>query len=63
MQQPTTNQNSLKLSDLPQPGVCGVSVADRIIGGNVTIIGEFSWMGLLEYSKRNHNFFKIKFGI
>lgn len=36
---------------LPQPGVCGSGVSDRIIGGNITRIGEYPWMTLLTYTK------------
>lgn len=38
-------------SNLPTPGICGGGVSDRIIGGNITRIGEYPWMALLEYSK------------
>lgn len=41
--------------DLPQPGQCGFSVNDRIVGGNETRITEFPWMVLIEYTKRKKN--------
>lgn len=40
---------------LPRPGECGVHPVDSIFGGNETIIDEYSWMVLLEYSKRKLN--------
>lgn len=45
--------NSLTYNDLPVPGVCGFTVNDRIVGGRTTEINEYSWLVLLEYSKRN----------
>uniref|UniRef100_A0A1W7R8K7 limulus clotting factor C n=1 Tax=Aedes albopictus TaxID=7160 RepID=A0A1W7R8K7_AEDAL len=32
---------------LPQPGVCGVSLADRIVGGTRTAINAYPWASLL----------------
>lgn len=37
---------------LPEPGVCGISTDNRIIGGTKTALDEFPWMVLLQYSKR-----------
>ncbi|XP_065371856.1 serine protease easter-like isoform X2 [Calliphora vicina] len=34
---------------LPEPGVCGNILSNRILGGNVTKIDEFPWMALLQY--------------
>lgn len=41
--------------NLPEPGVCGSSVENRILGGVEAGIAEYPWMTLLEYSKRNLN--------
>lgn len=40
---------------LPSPGECGVHPVDSIYGGNETLIDEYPWMVLLEYSKREFN--------
>lgn len=37
---------------LPDISTCGISVTDKIVGGEVTEITEFPWMALLEYQKR-----------
>lgn len=42
---------------LPSPGECGVHPVDSIYGGNETLIDEYPWMVLLEYSKREFNEF------
>lgn len=48
---------------LPKPGKCGFSADDYIYGGNVTLIDEYPWMVLLQYTKRkkaslfHHKFF------
>ncbi|TMW45857.1 hypothetical protein DOY81_009061 [Sarcophaga bullata] len=34
---------------LPEPGVCGDSLTNRIYGGSVTKLDEFPWMALLQY--------------
>lgn len=39
-------------NDMPQPGVCGNHLADRIVGGEVAAIDEYPWMVLIEYTKR-----------
>lgn len=52
----TSNGNAGGSSNLlPQPGVCGVDTTNRIIGGEVTLIDEFPWMALLQYTKRKLN--------
>jgi len=45
--QPPPSQNHL----LPKPGECGIDAENRIYGGNVTMIDEYPWMVLLQYSK------------
>lgn len=49
--QPNPSQ-AFRVDDLPQPGQCGFSVNDRIVGGNETRITEFPWTVLIEYTKR-----------
>lgn len=44
---------------MPQPGVCGNHLADRIVGGQETSITEYPWMVLIEYTKRNNILFRI----
>lgn len=44
----------INVAALPDPNVldaCGVTVSDRIVGGEVTGIDEFPWTALLEYKK------------
>lgn len=48
---------------LPRPGECGIDAADRIYGGNRTIIDEYPWMVLLQYSKRELRTFLVKIKI
>lgn len=51
--QPVSNENN---ANLPEPGICGVQTIDKIYGGEKAFIGEFPWMALLEYSKREKNY-------
>lgn len=37
---------------LPEPGVCGVNLADRILGGNKTAINAYPWTALLVVKPR-----------
>lgn len=39
---------------LPQPGVCGRGLDNRIIGGTATGLDEFPWLALLQYFKRKN---------
>jgi len=48
------NPSRFDASRLPQPGVCGNQLSDRIIGGEVTKLDEFPWMALIQYSKPNN---------
>ncbi|XP_058129729.1 CLIP domain-containing serine protease B4-like [Anopheles ziemanni] len=41
---------------LPEPPMCGLQVADRIVGGEVTEPDEFPWTALIEYKKRDGTF-------
>lgn len=34
---------------LPEPGVCGDPLTNRIYGGSETKLDEFPWMALLQY--------------
>jgi hypothetical protein len=45
-----TNNGNL----LPAAGTCGLSTADRIVGGFKARIDEYPWLVLLEYSKRTY---------
>jgi len=38
---------------LPDTSVCGTTLADRIVGGTASQLGEFPWMALIEYQKPN----------
>lgn len=38
--------------DLPKPGVCGVNLADRILGGNKTALNAYPWTALLVIEPR-----------
>ncbi|XP_053684003.1 CLIP domain-containing serine protease B4-like [Sabethes cyaneus] len=49
-----TSHNSLK-SKLPRPGVCGVNLADRIIGGQKTALNAYPWTVLLIAQPTNGN--------
>ncbi|KAF5271711.1 hypothetical protein FQA39_LY08034 [Lamprigera yunnana] len=46
---PISNEGKRRL--LPGLDVCGISVDDRIVGGEVTSLFEFPWMALLQYQK------------
>lgn len=48
----SSGRRQFQASDLPQPGVCGFSLGDRVIGGNTTSITEYPWMALIQYTKR-----------
>lgn len=48
--QPPQSQNNL----LPKSPNCGIDAENRIYGGNATVIDEYPWMVLLEYSKPNN---------
>lgn len=37
---------------LPSLNDCGISTANRIVGGNATEIDEYPWMALIEYQRR-----------
>lgn len=37
---------------LPEPGVCGSFLTNKIYGGVETKIDEYPWMALIEYQKR-----------
>uniref|UniRef100_T1GAH8 Peptidase S1 domain-containing protein n=1 Tax=Megaselia scalaris TaxID=36166 RepID=T1GAH8_MEGSC len=40
-------------SDLiPEPGVCGNVITNKIYGGVETRLDEYPWMALIEYQKR-----------
>ncbi|KAI8130975.1 Serine protease easter [Lucilia cuprina] len=43
------SEKNLPGNVLPEPGVCGEILTDRILGGNITKIDEFPWMALLQY--------------
>lgn len=42
------------LVPLPDPGICGSSTQNRIIGGKETGLDEFPWMALMEFTKREY---------
>lgn len=54
LQQPTTGQLGGGRGLLPEPGTCGISTSDRIIGGVETQLDEYPWMALLQYFKPNN---------
>uniref|UniRef100_A0A182V4G1 CLIP domain-containing serine protease n=1 Tax=Anopheles merus TaxID=30066 RepID=A0A182V4G1_ANOME len=43
-------------SSLPEPPVCGIHLADRVIGGQPTQIDEFPWTALIEFQKPDDSF-------
>ncbi|XP_065073861.1 serine protease 7-like [Ochlerotatus camptorhynchus] len=43
---PTTTDER-NYTTLPEPGICGISVADRIIGGKKTAINAYPWAALM----------------
>lgn len=54
---PTVESTQPRLGiNLPEPGVCGNVISNRIYGGNVTKIDEYPWMALIEYRKTNNKF-------
>ncbi|XP_055301168.1 serine protease easter-like [Sitodiplosis mosellana] len=47
------NRRGLSVNDLPEPGVCGSSLDNRVTFGEPTKINEFPWMVLIQYTKSN----------
>lgn len=54
------NTGPIESNLLPSKKQCGNHLADRIIGGKETDLGEHPWMALIEYQKRNNNDHHIK---
>lgn len=51
-QQPTDRRNLGRSVDLPRPPACGgISIENKIYGGEDSDLDEFPWMVLLEYKK------------
>lgn len=45
------NRNAPSEVLLPEPGICGSSTQNRIVGGEEAGLDEFPWMALLEFTK------------
>ncbi|KAL5284332.1 CLIPB9.2 family protein [Megaselia abdita] len=53
-QQPVNRRNLGRSIDLPRPPSCGgISIENKIYGGEDSDLNEFPWMVLLEYKKKN----------
>ena len=49
----TTESNIPRVDLLPEPGVCGLSLQDKIYGGQKAEITDFPWMVQIGYEKPN----------
>ncbi|KAL5284644.1 CLIPB1.2 family protein [Megaselia abdita] len=53
--QPAVNRGPNSDNELlPEPGVCGSFITDKIYGGVETKLDEYPWMALIEYQKPNN---------
>ena len=50
----TEEPNLARVDLLPEPGVCGLSLQDKIYGGKRAEITDFPWMVQIGYAKPNN---------